>query len=71
MVINTVNFLKFIPLFPSVLKYNVGYQVGIHKMLDRIANMGSLIRVCAACLGLLGRQLVFKILENELYNILL
>ena len=48
-------------------------KAGIHKMLVRKANRegsdqrSSLIWVCAVCLGHLGKQLVFKILEHLLY----
>ena len=43
-------------------------RTGIHKMPVPIANSedfrSSLIRVCPACLGFFGRQLVFKILAH-------
>ena len=45
----------------------------IHKIPVRIANRedrSSLIWVCAVCLGLFGRQLVFKILEHLPYLLL-
>ena len=49
------------------------FRAGIHKMLVRMANREDpdqtasseavLIRVCAVCLGICGRQLMFQILE--------
>ena len=49
------------------------FKAGICKMLVRIANREepdktASSEVCAACLGLFGRQLVFKILEHLPYS---
>ena len=49
-------------------------RAGIHKILIRIANRegffrSSLIWVCAVCLGLFSKQLVFEILEHLPYHL--
>ena len=66
-----VNVLKFLFLLSNKMMV---FRTGIHKMLVRKANRedpdqttfedASLIWVCVVCLGLFGRQVVFKILEH-------
>ena len=56
-----VNVLKIF-LFSNKM---LGLMAGIHKMLVRIANREDLC-VCAVCLWLFDRHLVFKILEHLL-----
>ena len=65
--ITSNNYCKWYKILnPFLFLFSDKIRTGIHNMLIRIANLVAplMISVCHFCLGLLGRQLVFEILEQ-------